>query len=60
MTPNSYDQVSRYAAKLDPPSLLRWLLGEPAASVAFRGWLDTRTIPFPGEADRVCDTVAGL
>jgi hypothetical protein len=28
--------------------------------VAFRRWLDTRLIPFPGEPDRFCDTVAFL
>ena len=28
------------------------------AAVSFHGWLDTRTLPFPGEADRTCDTVA--
>jgi hypothetical protein len=28
--------------------------------LAFREWLDTRTIPFPGERDRTCDTVARL
>src|SRR5205823_10681522 len=25
-----------------------------------RGWLDTRLIPFPGESDRFCDTVAHI
>jgi hypothetical protein len=28
--------------------------------LAYREWLDTRTIPFPGERDRTCDTVARL
>ena len=28
------------------------------ATVSYQGWLDTRTLPFPGEADRTCDTVA--
>jgi len=28
--------------------------------VGWGGWLDTRTLPFPGEPDRICDTVAGL
>ena len=26
----------------------------------FQGWLDTRTLPFPGEPDRTCDTVAEM
>ena len=38
---------------------LRWLLGRDAP-LAFQGWLDTRTLPFPGEPDRTCDTVAEL
>lgn len=58
MPPNPYDQAARYLAKLDPAGFLRWLLAGLRAG--FRLWLDTRTIPFPGEQDRVCDTVAGL
>lgn len=58
MAVNRFDQASRYAAKLDPPGLLRWLLRWHAFT--FRGWLDTRSLPFPGEADRTCDTVACL
>ena len=46
MTLNRFDQASRYAAKLDPSGLLRWLLG---AGVTFLRWLDTRTLPFPGD-----------
>src|SRR5262245_42237626 len=58
MTRNYYDQASRYAAKLDPPGFVRWVLR--SAQVLFRRWLDTRRLPFPGEADRTCDTVAEL
>ena len=29
-------------------------------ALAFQGWLDTRTLPFPGEPDRTCDTVAEM
>lgn len=60
MTSSHFDQASRYAAKLDPLGFLRWLMRRPALTVIFDGWLDTRTIPFPGEPDRICDTVAGL
>jgi hypothetical protein len=63
MTPmprNVYDQASRYAAKLDPEGLLGWMLGETPAVLRFRGWLDTRTLPFPGDPERTCDTVAWL
>ena len=57
MTRNFYDQASRYAAKLDPVGFLTWLL---RVDVSFQSWLDTRRLPFPGEPDRVCDTVAAL
>jgi hypothetical protein len=60
MTTNPFDQAARYVAKLDPAGFLRWLLPGLAAPWAFRDWLDTRTIPFPGEPDRTCDTVACL
>ena len=55
-----FDQAARYTAKLDPPAFLRWLLPGLDAMLAFQGWLDARTLPFPGEPDRTCDTVAEL
>jgi hypothetical protein len=58
MTKNFYDQAARYAAKLDPPGFLRWVLR--MAALVFHRWLDTRRLPFPGEKDRTCDTVACL
>jgi hypothetical protein len=60
MPPNVYDKASRYAAKADPAGFFAWLLGLPAEAFAFRGWLDTRGIPFPGDPDRTGDTVARL
>jgi hypothetical protein len=60
MPPNRFDQASRYAAKLDAVGLLCWLLREDATELRFRTWLDTRTLPFPGEPERTCDTVAWL
>jgi hypothetical protein len=60
MAVNHFDQASRYLAKLDPPSFLHWLLATEALRYSFSRWLDTRPIPFPGQADRVCDTVAEL
>src|SRR5262245_53436294 len=57
---NVYDQAARYAVKLDPAGFCRWLLPGLDPAVEFRGWLDTRTLPFPGEQDRTCDTVAAL
>jgi hypothetical protein len=56
---NRYDQASRYQAKIDPPALFAWLLQLSGAFV-FRRWLDTRLLRFPGEPDRICDTVAFL
>ncbi len=55
---NDFDKAARYAAKLDPPGFFRWLLTGLDTALVFHGWLDTRTLPFPGEANRTCDTVA--
>ncbi len=60
MAMNPYDQASRYAARLDPLGLLRWLLPGLSPTVRFLRWLDTRNLPFPGERDRAGDTVACL
>ncbi|MBA4065151.1 MAG: hypothetical protein C0501_15835 [Isosphaera sp.] len=60
MPANHFDRASRAAAKLDPPGFLAWALGLPADGFAFGGWLDTRTVPHPGGADRTNDTVARL
>ncbi|MBY0459753.1 MAG: hypothetical protein K2V38_20735, partial [Gemmataceae bacterium] len=55
-----FDKAARFAAQLEPVEFLSWLLDLPAAAVGFTSWLDTRTIPFPGEPDRVGDAVARL
>jgi hypothetical protein len=60
MPPNRFDQACRYAAKLEAVGFLCWLLREDAAELRFRTWLDTRTLPFPGDPERTCDTVAWL
>jgi hypothetical protein len=60
MAQNEFDQASRYAAKLDPVGFLSWLLRLPVEVFRFREWLDTRSLPFPGEPDRIRDTVAHL
>src|SRR4051812_17648516 len=54
---NPFDKASRYAINLDPAGFLHWLLG---GLVVFRGWLNARTLTFPGQPDRTCDTVAHL
>jgi hypothetical protein len=53
-----YDQAGRYAIKRRPGAFFTWRA--PALGAAYRlaRWQDTRTLPFPGEPDRVCDTVA--
>lgn len=58
MAENYYDQASRFAAKLDAVGFLGWLLGLAPGDFTFRGWLDTRDLPFPGGTDRASDTVA--
>jgi hypothetical protein len=55
-----YDQACRYAAKMDAVGLLCWLFGETPGQLRFRAWLDTRTLPWPGDPERTCDTVAWL
>jgi hypothetical protein len=60
MAINHFDKASRYAAKLDPEAFLDWLIPGWRETVLVDGWLETRTIPFPGEADRICDTVIKL
>jgi hypothetical protein len=60
MSRNRFDQASRYTAKMDPTGFSAWLLGVPALPLPFVGWLDTRTLPFPGDPERTCDTVACL
>ncbi len=55
---NDFDQAARFAAKLRPPQFLRWLMPKLDPRLVFRDWLDTRRLPYPGERDRTCDTVA--
>jgi hypothetical protein len=60
MVVNRFDQASRYLAKLDAEGFLVWLLRLPLEELRFRRWLDTRRLPFPGDPERTCDTVAWL
>ena len=48
----------RYAARLDGPGFLAWLLG--GGELTFDRWLDTRTAALPGSGDRTGDLVASL
>jgi hypothetical protein len=60
MPSNPYDQAGRYLARIDPLGLFAWLLSLPLDALRFVRWLDTRTLPFPGDPERTCDTVAFL
>lgn len=61
MAENHFDQGCRYQLiNLDSRGLIAWLLGLKQGDFTFQGWLDTRSIPFPGQPDRTCDTVAHL
>ena len=55
---NRFDQAARYFVRTDPAAVLGWLLDSRPAEFRFLGWLDTRSVPFPGETDRVGDLVA--
>jgi len=55
---NRFDQAARYFVRTDAPAVLGWLLDSPPADFRFLGWLDTRSLPFPGETDRTGDLVA--
>src|SRR3712207_5364498 len=57
---NHFDQASRFAAKLDAQGFLRWLLGDLSGRYRFARWLDARRLPFPGNPENVCDTVAEI
>ena len=57
---NDFDRAARFAAKMEPDGFLQWLFLAVPVKLEFQVWMDTRTLPFPGEADRTCDTVAEL
>lgn len=60
MPQNAFDKASRYAAKIDPHAFFAWITGRVTEQLEFRGWLDTRSVPFPNGADRTSDTVARI
>ena len=53
-----YDQAGRYVIKRQPSAFFTWRAPSLWRTWKFVRWQDTRTLPFPGEPDRVCDTVA--
>ena len=60
MQDNPYDKACRYLTKLDPILMFAFFLSLIKEDLQFVRWLDTRRLPFPGQADRTCDTVAHL
>ncbi len=54
------DETARFALKIAPHEVIRWLLPSLDTDLEYRRWLDTETIAFPGEPKRRCDTVAEL
>jgi hypothetical protein len=53
-----YDQAARYLVKRNPAGFFQWRVPRFTANFLFHGWLDTSRLAFPGEPDRICDTVA--
>jgi hypothetical protein len=60
MADNPFDKACRFLIKFDPEGVIAWLLNAAPTDFVFRGWLDTRDTPFPGEPDQIRDTVARL
>jgi hypothetical protein len=55
-----YDQSSRYLLRLDELPMLHWLLGLTGEEIEFVDWAETKNLPWPGQSERTCDTVAWL
>lgn len=55
-----FDQSARYAAQADASVVPARLLAGSGRALAFREWLDTRTLPMPGGPDRTADLVAAM
>jgi hypothetical protein len=60
MPPDPYDRSSHYLLRRNARALLAWLLKLRETQLEFVQWLDTRRLPWPGQPDRSCDTVAWL
>jgi hypothetical protein len=53
-----FDQASRYLARLEPAEQLAWLIPSFFAVYHFDGWCDATLPSYPGDPDRICDTIA--
>jgi len=55
-----FDQAARYAAQADAEFVVNRVLRGVRPPLRFRGWVDTRLTPRPGQRDRTADRVAEL
>jgi hypothetical protein len=55
-----FDQAARFATQGEPGVVPQRLLAASGLALAFREWLDTRTLPLPGGPERIADLVAAL
>ncbi|HWG44504.1 MAG TPA: hypothetical protein VN688_17120 [Gemmataceae bacterium] len=53
-----FDHTAGRAAKREPAGFFRWVLPRLDPTLAFAGWLDTRTAPSPPESELTCDVLA--
>jgi hypothetical protein len=55
-----FDQAACFATQVEPEALVQRLLASRSVPWRFREWLDTRSLPLPGGADRTADLVMAL
>lgn len=55
-----FDQACAYLMHLGKIHMILWLLGLKLGDMKFESWLRTKNIPWPGQENRTCDTVAHL
>jgi hypothetical protein len=53
-----FDQGGRYLIRRGPDGFYEWISSAFVQAWQRRGWIDTSTLAFPGEPERICDTVA--
>lgn len=53
-----FDQTARFAMEGSPSATIGRVTAPAKVTFRFREWLDTRTLPRPGGADRTADLVA--
>jgi hypothetical protein len=53
-----YDQAARYLIRQAPLAFFRWMIPRFLEGREYQRFVDASPVAFPGEPDRVCDTVA--